>query len=83
MTIVMGLDQHRAQITAEWSDIDTGEISRARRDLGNDPLSLQASATLDRWENDFASARSAIREALALAPDKPDLLFAAAELAAS
>jgi transposase len=30
MTIVMGLDQHRAQITAEWIDTDTGELSRAR-----------------------------------------------------
>ena len=30
MTIVMGLDQHRAQITAEWLDTLTGEISRAR-----------------------------------------------------
>ena len=30
MSIVMGLDQHRAQITAEWIDTDTGEISRAR-----------------------------------------------------
>jgi transposase len=30
MTIVMGLDQHRAQITGEWLDTDTGEIQRAR-----------------------------------------------------
>ena len=30
MTIVMGLDQHRAQITAEWIDTGTGEISRTR-----------------------------------------------------
>ncbi|HEY3946777.1 MAG TPA: IS110 family transposase [Solirubrobacteraceae bacterium] len=30
MAIVMGLDQHRAQVTAEWLDTDTGEISRAR-----------------------------------------------------
>ena len=30
MTIVMGLDQHRAQITAEWIDTETGEIERAR-----------------------------------------------------
>lgn len=30
MTIVMGLDQHRAQITAEWLDTDTGEVSRGR-----------------------------------------------------
>jgi transposase len=30
MAIVMGLDQHRAQITAEWIDTDTGELGRAR-----------------------------------------------------
>src|ERR1700745_838023 len=30
MTVVMGLDQHRAQITVEWIDTGTGEISRAR-----------------------------------------------------
>ena len=30
MTIVMGLDQHRGQITAEWLDTATGEVSRAR-----------------------------------------------------
>ena len=30
MTIVMGLDQHRAQITTEWVDTVSGEISRAR-----------------------------------------------------
>ena len=28
--IVMGLDRHRAQITAEWIDLATGEISRGR-----------------------------------------------------
>ena len=30
MTIVMGLDQHRAQITLERIDTTTGEVSRAR-----------------------------------------------------
>ena len=30
LAIVMGLDQHRAQITAEWLDTDTGEIERKR-----------------------------------------------------
>jgi transposase len=30
MTIVMGLDQHRAQIAADWVDTTTGETSRAR-----------------------------------------------------
>ncbi len=30
MSIVMGLDQHRAQITADWLDIETGEVRRGR-----------------------------------------------------
>ena len=30
MTIVMGLDQHRAQISAEWIETTTGELSRVR-----------------------------------------------------
>ena len=30
MAIVMGLDQHRAQIAADWIDTDTGELGRAR-----------------------------------------------------
>jgi Transposase len=30
MSIVMGVDQHWAQITAEWIDLASGEISRAR-----------------------------------------------------
>jgi transposase len=30
VSIVMGMDQHRAQITAEWIDTITGEISTAR-----------------------------------------------------
>jgi hypothetical protein len=30
MSIVMGVDQHRAQITAEWIDVASAEISRAR-----------------------------------------------------
>src|SRR5205085_5622550 len=30
MALVMGMDQHRAQISAEWIDIVTAEIFRAR-----------------------------------------------------
>ena len=30
MSIVMGLDQHRAQIAGEWIDTETGELQRAR-----------------------------------------------------
>ena len=29
MSIVMGLDQHRGQITGEWIDTETGEVQRA------------------------------------------------------
>jgi transposase len=30
MAIVMGLDQHRAQISADWLDTETGEVKRGR-----------------------------------------------------
>src|ERR671918_1114074 len=30
VSIVMGLDQHRAQITADWLDTETGEVKRSR-----------------------------------------------------
>ena len=30
MAIMMGLDQHRAQITADWIETETGEVSRGR-----------------------------------------------------
>jgi hypothetical protein len=30
VSIVMGLDQHRGQITGEWIDTETGEVQRAR-----------------------------------------------------
>jgi transposase len=30
MTLVMGMDQHRPQISTEWVDTITGEVSRAR-----------------------------------------------------
>jgi transposase len=30
VSIVMGLDQHRGQITGEWIDTDTGEVQRSR-----------------------------------------------------
>jgi hypothetical protein len=40
--VVMGLDQHRAQITAEWIDTATGEIGpgadRARAPRGRTPV---------------------------------------------
>jgi transposase len=30
VSIVMGLDQHRAQVTADWLETETGEVKRAR-----------------------------------------------------
>ena len=43
MTIVMGLDQHRAQITAEWLDTETGEIARSA-DLAGAPRTVSGSS---------------------------------------
>ena len=34
VSLVMGMDQHRAQISAEWIDTITGLISRARGRAG-------------------------------------------------
>ena len=51
MSIVMVLDQHRAQISAEWIDTITGEVSRARvvpadrAAVQNCKLSIQAGPT--------------------------------------
>jgi hypothetical protein len=44
MSIVMGVDQHRAQITAEWIDLASGEISRARVRPRRRPAGDSASA---------------------------------------
>jgi hypothetical protein len=35
MTIVMGVDQRRPQITAEWLDTETGEVTRSRISLAH------------------------------------------------
>jgi hypothetical protein len=45
----MGLDQHRAQITAEWLDTSTGELSRARI-APADRAAVRAFATRFRGE---------------------------------
>ena len=56
VTIVMGLDQHRAQITAEWIDTSTGEVSRTRiapadrdRACGGSLSASAASSSRSRW----------------------------------
>ena len=50
MAIVMGLDQHRAQIAADWIDTDTGELGRAR-------LSPALRGDVRRFVNRFAGRR--------------------------
>ena len=74
--IVMGLDQHRAQITAEWIDTDTGEVERARvedDDLGPGrgpvpPGDIGALAALfARWAADPDALLDAKRAAWAAA----------------
>ena len=54
MAIVMGLDQHRAQITAEWIDTDTGELGRARvapAHRGDVRRFVKRFAGADRWRS--------------------------------
>ena len=65
MTIVMGLDQHRAQITAEWIDTATGEISRAARRAGataracgGSPRASAARSSRWRWRRRRAGGSS-------------------------
>ena len=55
MTIVMGLDQHRAQITAEWIDTATGESAargsrrRTARACGGSWAASAAGSSRSRW----------------------------------
>ena len=60
MTIVMGLDQHRAQITAEWIDTATCEIARTRV-APADRLAVRR--FLERFENDVARAHHRVDRA--------------------
>jgi len=82
MAIVMGLDQHRAQITAEWIDTDTGEIGRARvspalradvrrfvkRFEGRRPLEVALEATTG-WR--FVAEESAPPVPRCISPSRP------------
>ena len=52
MTIVMGLDQHRAQITTEWIDSDTGELGRFDVERDHDDLECRRRRTQDLSENE-------------------------------
>jgi hypothetical protein len=48
VTIVIGLDQHRAQITADWVATSTGEGSRARVGAG---ASRRGARFVERFRN--------------------------------
>ena len=54
MTIVMGLDQHRAQITTEWIDTSSGEISRSRIAPAHREGVRKFLARFDGWELEVA-----------------------------
>ena len=56
MTIVMGLDQHRAQITTEWLDTATGEIGKGAGDAGA-PGGRAAVSWPVRWSGARGRAR--------------------------
>jgi len=73
MTIVMGLDQHRAQITAEWLDTETGEVTRSRitpahRAGGGDSASgFEVWSSRWRWRRRPAGG-SSLRSCIGSAP---------------
>jgi Transposase IS116/IS110/IS902 family len=79
MSIVMGVDQHRAQITAEWIDVETGEISitvyQSDRHRSPGHLSRQGPPAL-RWAL-YEAAQAARRPG---SPDRDSYLEAAERL---
>src|SRR3954454_15989960 len=83
VTIVMGLDQHRAQITAEWIDTSTGEIAqlalRGAPEGENDLLAIKRHSSRNRpssrmaftpgtWGECLMTAWTACRSLLAWTP---------------
>ncbi|HWE59763.1 MAG TPA: hypothetical protein VG228_08730 [Solirubrobacteraceae bacterium] len=58
MSIVIGVDQHRSQITAEWVDTDAGEMSRARVVPADRQGVRKFLVRFDNRELIFASSRS-------------------------
>jgi transposase len=74
VTIVMGLDQHRAQITADWLNSDTGEVSRARVSPGHRDgvrrfLSRFAGRQLEVWLEATTGWRFVVEELEAIGAD--------------
>lgn len=58
-----------------------GDFQAAQECFGGDWLSELARATFADWEGRDADSRDAIRRALALSPDNPDLVYFAANIA--
>jgi transposase len=50
----MGLDQHRAQITTEWVDTVTGEVSRSRVAPAHRDSVRRFLARFEGWELEVA-----------------------------
>lgn len=60
-----------------------GKLQDARKMFQKDWLSLLGMATISRWENNPQAAKNLLVHALERNPDRAELLFAAAEVAAS
>ena len=81
MAIVMGLDQHRAQITAEWVDTVPGDVSvvgfddieEARR--SSPPLTTIRQGLFEQGQNAAALALAMVAGDVALADEFPTELI--------
>jgi tetratricopeptide (TPR) repeat protein len=58
-----------------------GRMKEARESFENDWLSLIGLANLAWWQNDRAGARQYVQQALAIAPDNPEVIYAAGDYA--
>jgi len=63
------------------AQLRVGDVQKAKDGFEKDWISLWGLATLSLWENDWTGAQNQIEEALALAPERPELLYFSADVA--
>ena len=86
------IHQHKKILNCKLADSSThaslgialmqiGHPAKAKEQFGSDWLSLLGLSTLALWENDFSASRKFIDQALAIAPERPEIQFSAGNLA--
>lgn len=79
--LVCALRAKSTQAARGMALLRIGEFQAAQECFGEDWLSELARATFAEWEGRDADSRDAIRRALALSPNNPDLVYFAANVA--